>query len=274
MASTDVITPFDTSMLKGNRSVLSDDIAGEGQKVLLSDGTVSQYIAPPEKPVIPDYSQIKSLKHLFGVKPYKVFPAWIYHPTDSPVLVLNDEHAARYGLGYRDASDLERGKYRVEKLWDWTDNTQWRPEPWPGTLGFDKKRPGTGKIWQQEEVDPVVAQNALLNAIVPAVTAAVLAGMQNGSAPSAPAKVDPGQWEKFLAFQAFQKSQEAIDDIKATISKPEAKPVDAVDDDAPSNMLSLADERRLWEAEAERKGIKVDGRWSLERLRAEVEKAS
>jgi hypothetical protein len=267
----DYVTPFDISMLKNNKAVLSSEIAGEGTKVLLSDGSFSEYTPPPEKPVIPDLSHIKSIKHLFGVRPYKVYPAWLYHPTDQPVIVRTDEEAAKYGLGYRDATIEERGKYRVEKLWDWTDDTKWRPEPWPGTLGFDKKRPGTGKTFVPEEIDPITARNALLDAVIPAVTAAVLAGMK-GNGPQAPAHVDKSQWEAFLAFQAFQKSAEAIQEIKETIASTPAAV--AEEEEIPDNRIPPADERRLWEAEAERKGIKVDGRWSLERLKSEVEKAA
>lgn len=264
----DVVTPFDISMLRNNKTVLSSDIAGEGQKVLLSDGTVSEYLPPPEKPVIPDLSHIKSIKHLFGVRPYVTFPAWLYHPDESPVIVRSDEEASRYGLGYRSATDLERGKYRVEKLWDWTDDTKWRPEPWPGTMPFDPKRPGTGKTFVKEDIDPIVAQNSLLNAVVPAVTAAVLAGLKGGAAPSAPAHIDQAQWEKFLAFEAFQKSSQAIEEVRATLSEPEET------EEQMGAKISAADERRLWEEEAERKGIKVDGRWSLDRLKSEVEKAA
>jgi len=238
---------------------LDPEIAGEGSKIILSDGEQVNWSPPPPKPVMPDWSGIKSIQKYFNRSGYVVWPAWLYHPTQEPRLVKNAHEAAELGICYREASFDEKGRYGRDHVWDWKDDCEWRPQPF-GKAVFDPKNPGHGKTYVPSAPNPIVAQNQLLEALIPTVTAAVVTALKGGAGPAAPAHIDPAQWEEFLAFQAFKKTTQAVD---------------ALDEKSPAlNFGHGEDDRAMWEEAAKRKGIKVDGRWSLERLRAEVEKAA
>lgn len=264
----DFVTPYDPSMLrsKAEVGVLSADVAGEGERIIHSDGETVAWLPPPAKAVIPDWSGIKSLRRYFGSHVHRTYPAWLYHPTEEPRLVKNAEEASLLGVGYRTATNEERGKYRVENVWDHTADSKWRAEPWPGTMKFDPRKAGHGKTYQPTAPNPVHAQNDLVRALIPEVAAAVAQALKS-SGPSAPANVNPKDWDEFLAFQAWQKTQSAVEAL-ATEDNSEQGSSET------SNALSKDEERKLWEAEAARKNIRVDGRWSLEKLREAVEKAA
>jgi len=169
-----------------------------------------------------------------------------------------------FGVCYREASMDERGRYSRSHVWDWKDDCQWRPQPL-GKPKFDPQKPGQGKTYIATPPNPVVAQNALLEALIPAVAAAVAQSLKSNG-PGAPADVDPKQWDAFLQFQAWQKSTEAVEAL--SVGAPEVETPNAL------GTIFPEEDRTLLEQEAERKGIKVDGRWSLSRLKSEVEKAA
>lgn len=245
---------------------LDPEIAGEGQKVILSDGDQVSWTPPPPRPVMPDWSQIKSIARYFNRTGFQVYPAWLYHPTEEARIVKNADEAAELGVCYREATIDERGRYGLSAVWDWKEGSLWRAQPY-GPPKFDPLRPGVGKTYQHTPPNPVVAQNAMIEALIPAVAAAVAQSLK-ASGPGAPANVDQKEWDEFLQFKAWQKSKDAVaivaDEI-ASAEQPDEAP-------APANALNPVQERAVWEAEAERKGIKVDGRWSLDRLKSEVEK--
>lgn len=258
----------------GALQALDPEIAGEGARVvsadriILSNGDQVSWTPPPEKLMIPDMSVIKSIRHYFGQKGYQPYPAWFYHEDGRKVLVRDHKEAAEYGVVRRQSTQDERNRYGIKELWDWESESKWRPNPWVEAK-FDAKSPGAGKNVVYSAPDPSIAQNALVAQMIPAVAAAVAKSLQ-ANGPSAPPTVDPSQWKEFLAFQAWQKTQEVVAEVASDI-------VDQVDETTaePSvNALLPEQERVLWEAEAARLKIKVDGRWSLERLRSEVEKAS
>jgi hypothetical protein len=251
--------------------VLSPDIAGEGAKVLMSDGDVISFNMPPPKPVMPDWSGIKSIRHYFNRTGYRVYPAWLYHPTEQPRVVKDEHEAAELGVCYRDASIEEKGRYGLEHVWDWKDDSPWRPQPYAGTTKFDPNKAEQGKVYIATPQSQHSSNRELLNTVLPEVTAAVVAALKQGGS-VAPGKVNPEQWDEFLAFQAWKKTQEAIDAIipaTAAVEEIVEKEAEVVDTNLPPEQ-----ERELWLEEANRKGVKVDGRWSLERLRTEVEKAA
>lgn len=254
---------------KSDVGYLDPEIAGEGQRVILSDGDVVSYNPPPPKPVMPDWSQIKSIRHYFGRTGHQVWPAWLYHPTEEPRLVRNSKEADELGVCYREATLDEKGRYGLKTVWDWKGDSQWRPQPYPGSLKFNPFKPGQGKTYIPDAPNARIAHNELLETLIPAVAAAVAKSL-NVNGPKAPASIDPKQWEDFLAFQAWQKSNEVIDDIS------HGESVNALNtpENSVSNKLSSEQEREVWEKEAEDRGIKVDGRWSIDRLKSEVEKAS
>lgn len=207
---------------KSEVGYLDPEIAGEGQKVILSDGDVVSWTPPPPRPVMPDWSQIKSIARYFGRSGHQVYPAWLYHPSDEPRLVKNAEDAGALGVCYREATADERGRYGLKAVWDWQDGCQWRPQPYAGTLKFDPLKPGQGKTFQPAQQNPALAQDRLLEALIPAVAAAVAQSLKGAGGPSAPAHIEPAQWEAFLQFQAFQKAAEAVDIVKSEVALPDS----------------------------------------------------
>ena len=146
---------------------------------------------------------------------------------------------------------------------------------------FDPAKPGHGKTVVRGDVNPAVAQNALVEALIPQAAAAVATALRS-SGPAAPATIDPEQWAAFLAFQAFQKTQDAVEALgsgtRSTRSSTDVMPAEEVKvhhGNALAAALSGSDEddRANLEAEAVSIGVKIDRRWSLDRLRTEVNKA-
>lgn len=238
---------------KSSVGYLDPEIAGEGEKAQLSDGENMSWTPPPEKLVMPDWSQIKSIRQYFGRKGGPVYPAWLFHPTEPDTLVKNAAEAAALGVMYRKATQEERERYGHESVWDWETDSKWRPRPQRAPK-FDPMNMGTGKIYQAAPHNPVGAQERLIESLIPAVAAAVAQSLK-ATGPSAPATIDPKQWEAFLAFQAFQKTTAAVN---------------ALADEADAEEATAADDHSLWVGEAERLGMKIDKRWSTERLKSEV----
>ncbi len=245
--------------------VLDPEIAGEGEKIIMSDGDTVTWTPPPAKPVIPDWSQVKSLRKYFGRVGLQVWPAWLYHPTE-PARLLKDAHeAAELGICFRETTSDERAQFGgTRHRWAWRDDCKWRPDPY-NVVAFDPTKPGHGKYYIATPANPIVAQDALLERLIPLVTASVVAAMKGGGG-SAPAHVSAGDWKEFQEFQAWKKSVETVETLVDEAAKPAWI-------ENTGNALA-GDERSAWEERAHNKGIKVDGRWSLERLKAEVEKAA
>lgn len=244
---------------------LDAEIANEGEKVILSDGDSVNWSPPPVKPVIPDFSQIKSIRHYFGRTGHQTWPAWLYHPSEAPKIVKNAEEAHALGVRYRKATTDELNRYGVKAVWDYAEDSAWRSQPYE--TRFDPKNPGQGKTVIIGVPNPAIAQNELVRALIPEVAAAVAQALRGaGGSPAAPPSFDPKMWEEFQAFLTFKKSAEAV----AALDSTEAPSGSALS----GNALTQDEERKFWEDEAVRKGVKFDGRWSLAKLRAEVEKAA
>jgi hypothetical protein len=260
---------------------LDPEIAGEGQKVILSDGDVVTWTPPPVKPVVPDYSQIKHLQKYFGRVGTQAWPAWVYHPTE-PARLLKDAHeAAELGICFRETTAEEKAQFGGLKYrWAWKDDCLWRPQPYASNVvPFDPRHWAHVKNYVAQPANPAIAQNALLEALIPLVTSAVVTAL-HGARQNAPAHVDPVQWEKFLQFQAWQKSAQTVEALVEEAASPKTDKLPlagntlVTDNGAAIGNALASDERAAWEQRAHHKGIKVDGRWSLERLKAEVEKAA
>jgi hypothetical protein len=268
---------------KREAGYLSPDIAGEGAKVLMSDGEVVSFNLPPPKPVMPDWSEIKSIRHYFNRTGFRVYPAWLYHPTEQPRVVKDEHEAAELGVCYREATVEEKGRYGLDRVWDWKDDSVWRPQPYAGTTKFNPNKAEQGKVYVITPQSQNSSNREMLESALPAVTAAVVAALKQGGSVG-PENVDKAQWDKFLAFQAWEKTQQAIDAIvpaSGALEEVEEKGVELSGEIAPEVEEPLTEtglppeqERKLWEEEAVRKGLKVDKRWSLDRLRNEVEKAA
>ncbi len=283
MSITDVQSDFNIAggLSKGAaRVALDPEIASEGGKVMpagngtvviLSNGDQVPFTPPPEKLVMPDLSNVKSLRHYFGQKAYQPYPAWLYHKSGEQKLVRNHKEAGDLGIVYRETTRDERDRYGIRHMWDWEEGCLWRPSPWVEAK-FDPKSPGSSKnvIWSTP--DPSIAQHDLVAKMIPAVAAAVAQSLQSNG-PAAPASVNPKEWEEFLAFKAWQKTQEVVNVAAATaLSSPPVETDQPIGEFPLDNALTPEQDRKLWEAEAERQGIKIDGRWSTERLKSEVQK--
>lgn len=229
---------------KSEVGTLDPSIANEGMKVVMSDGIAEEWTPPEIKAAFPDWSQVPKLKKYFGRKGGLVYPAWLFHPTEADKLVHNAEEAGKLGVIYRKATDDERFQFGHQSVWDWhrgSEDLKWRPFP-QQRRKFDPQHMETGKIYQKGEG----TSGPSIESLVAAVTASVLAAMKPTS--PAPSHVDSKQWDEFLAFQAFKKTTETVN----ALSEEEG------------------DDHALWVAEAERVGLKVDKRWSSERLKTEV----
>src|ERR1700688_4134504 len=90
---------------------LDQEIAGEGQKVMLSDGEIVGWNPPPENLVIPDYSKIKSLAKYFHRTGGSPYPAWIYHPIEVPRVIKNAAEGEELGIRYRQTTQDERMRF-------------------------------------------------------------------------------------------------------------------------------------------------------------------
>jgi hypothetical protein len=207
----------------------------------------------------------------------------LYHPDEAPRVIKNAQDAAELGVCYRDATADETARSGVTKMWDWKDDCKWRPTPFPKDIKFDPLKAGPGKTFQPTAVNPALAQNAMIEALIPQVAAAVAQALKL-SGPGAPATVEPKQWDEFLAFQAWQKTQEAVKEpgivlnalteaLKMPIEN-SMEPNGLNPDYEPVNGEDEAATIAAWRQEAEDKGIKVDKRWGLARLKEEVERAA
>lgn len=235
---------------KSEVGVFDPNSIGEGQSLraaVLSDGEAEQWTPPDVKTAFPDWSQVPKLKKYFGRKGGPVYPAWLFHPTKADKLVNNAEEAGNLGVVYRKASDEERFQFGHQSVWDWqrgSDDLKWRPFP-QQRRKFDPHHMETGKIYQAS----ATSSQPNIESLVAAVTASVLTAMKTSTS-TAPSHVNSKEWEEFLAFQAFKKTTETVN---ALASEEEGG------------------ERSQLIAEAERLGLKVDKRWSTERLKTEVQ---
>lgn len=241
---------------------LDPEIANEG---IAADAEWQPEMTPPN---IPSYAGIKSIKKYFPQftgRPYqhKPFPAWLYHPTQKPKLVQTAEQANALGVQWRATTNEERAEFGVTHRWSSTG--EWRARPY--NTDFDPKNPGVGKNLVYGTMTPADAQSQMITSVV----AAVMAQMAKVAPTTAPA-ADP----EYVEFQAF-KAWKALQSVDADPVAPELTeaPVEEIADEPEaeaSNALLGSSEKEILIKIANDRGLKVDGRWSAERLRAELEK--
>lgn len=258
---------------------LDPEIAGEGasaEVIIQSDGSRISWAPPPANPVTPDWSGIKSIAAYFRPRPFRPWPAWIYHPTEAARLVKTAQHAAEFGVCNREATYEEKGRYGITRAWDYEDGSLWRAQPYDGTLKFDPHHPGNGKTYVATAPNPTIAQHELVKALIPEVAEAVARALRS-TGPSAPSSIDPKEWDEFLRFKAWQETVVAVSEAVGSGNGEQQSNAAALVAENSKNALADSKEEEaeweLWKAEADVKGVKVDGRWSLKRLQEEVEKA-
>jgi hypothetical protein len=234
----------------------------------MSDGDTIDWTPPPAKPTYPDYSNVKALARYFNRTGYRAWPAWLYAKDGSSVLCKDAEEAQeKYGIRRRESTDRERAQFGAGQwVWEWPDDCKWRPQPW-GKLKFEPENPGTGKNYVPKPRDPQVAQDRLLAELIPTVTAAVVAALNgSGHAPAAPSHVDAAEWEEFKRFQEFRRQQSA----GLHERQHAASGLPSLSELGGQQGGQQDEERAAWEAKAADAGVKIDRRWSLDRLRKEV----
>jgi hypothetical protein len=180
-------------------------IAGEGVKVEYANGEPLAFTPAPTRPNYPDWSEIKSIQKYFNRTGYEPWPAWFYHPTEQPRIVLDQVEGEKIGVWYRKPTADEVARFGVMRgVWDWAPGCEWRPTPYV-TPKFDPKNPGHGK----EFVDPM-RDSATANRFMVQEIAKAIGQTLHANGPAAPATVDPHMWQQFLQFMAWQKTNEAV----------------------------------------------------------------
>lgn len=246
---------------------------------IANEGMPAEWMPAVEKPRIPTYEGIKSIAKYFPQftgRPYqhKTFPCWLYHPKQEPKLVQDiltgddpprlvkraSEIAKEMGCIFRESTMEEKAMGWPHHRWVYSD--EWRATPFH--VGFNPNKPDTGK----HVVDPKKAESPNYETIAAAVAIAMERVKSQGG--PAAAEADPA-WIEFQAFKAWKEAgsgaaTEIMGDI--LLRNPGL-------DIAPNALHVIAEdeEREFLLEQAKEKGIKVDGRWSLHRLKSEVEKA-
>lgn len=243
---------------------ISADLASEGQRVSDIKAAQVAILPAPTKPIIPDISEVKSVAHYFVKRPFQAYPAWLYHENGEQRLVGNEYEAAELGVRWREATIDERGRYGISHAWDYAEGTPWRALPWSGKAVFDPRNPGPGKEIVHAKPDPMATQAKLTEALISAVAA-------NNPKPAA---VDQKTWDEFMEFQAFKRLQDAKRHVDASSVQSETPAPAALEPlGSIASVLSETAEMEACAAEAKRLGLKLDGRWSLERVKQELAKA-
>lgn len=221
---------------------LSSEIANEGFKV--SEGVKEQWTPPQGPPMTPDWSQFKSITKYFNRKGFEPWPSWIYHPTEPARIVKDAEEARHYGVIFREATQREISMGQPLPRYDIIGDTDWRTQPYANTRKFDPRNPGSGKNYETPRPDYQQIQADQLGNLVRALKEG---GVKGGSGLDA---------EAIAAIVAAT--------VKAMSPAPAVQPMAAAEED----------ERAAWLREAEGRGVKVDKRWGVERIKAEIEKQS
>jgi hypothetical protein len=129
---------------------------------------------------LPDWSKIKPIKRYFQRRAHEAYPAWAYHPTESARIVHNAREAAELGLIYREASADERIRTGAKFVWDWRDDSLWRPMPYgpqPRDLAAEAGKNLVKPAIGSPEAN-ATANATLIKEITPAITAAVIAALK------------------------------------------------------------------------------------------------
>lgn len=251
---------------KSQVGYLDPEIAGEGTKIIHSDGEIVNWAPPPVKPIIPDLSQVKSIRHYFGRTGGKTYPAWFYHEKEAPRLLKSADEAAQLGIVRREATVHERGTYGVSAVWDYAPECEWRAAPFERDTKFNPDQVTNAKTVIRQE-NRSQNENAMIERMIPQVAAAVAAALRvaQPTAPTGAPTSDPELWAQFQEFVAFKKAAEVA------AADPQANAFAAPRDGDPvTETLGADDDEEFQRAELQataiRLGIKIDKRWGLARL--------
>lgn len=216
---------------------LDAEIANEGSS---ADDIV--VIAP--RPHINTYEAFKEhpkYGKYFQPHVFRAYPAWIYHATEPAKLVGDAKTAASYGVSYN----------KDDHHWVCTGEWKNRPvvKPKPDVADTGKSLVTASSAQSANSTNEIMAQ--------------ILQKMQSGQVPGAAMQADP-DYAEFLAFKRFKSSQGSTE----TTAAPKA-------DASPASLaLSQDEEKAILVEAADSRGIKIDKRWGIDRIKEELEKAA
>lgn len=248
---------------------LDPEIANEGEVATMPGD--SGFQTPMEKPHIPDYSWLKPtdklakyFPHISGV-PYRhrPWPAWLYHQTE-PARLIQDSYtredpprlvktatdqAKELGVVFRKSTPVEISQGFPHFRWDFTG--EWRSTPYGG--GPDPKAYG-------KTLPPPSQNEVIANAVAAAMGMAGKAN-NNGGVEMIGAVV-----AAVMAAMNVQKASAGVANASSALAVPPTAPA--------QEALKLApeEEKAVLIKAAQEKNVKVDGRWTAERIKEELEK--
>lgn len=236
---------------------LDPEIAGEGVKADLMPGEIDEetgeFQPVFERPHIPTYEGIKSIKHLFpqfSNIPYKhkPFPAWLYHASQKPKLVRTPEAAKVLGVAWN----------KAEHRFDCT--SEWQAKP---MVAAKASHGGPGKHLMEASQTRAAGQSEMIGAVVAAVMAQMGAKPATAGAPTPAANpaLDP-EWVEFQAFKAWKEQQAHITMDAAPAGE------------AGSNKLTEAEEHELLLEAAAERDVEIEPTWNLDRIKEELDKVA
>lgn len=242
---------------------LDPAIAGEGQAVDENGNTIGEWVVPAQA-TIPNYDGLRKSKKFgkyfqpYGTpsRPHQVFPAWLYHPKHEAVIVRNaGEALAKYGCSYRDTTREEQIRGFPPKVWDYSTQTAeqsgWRAVPYADKPHIDDS---CKNVVVEPSKGP--SQGELISSVVAAVVAQMQAKAAAGT--NALAAANPADDPRYAEFLEFQKWKAA----KSAEPSREPQP----------SLLHPDEEKRMLKEAAASRGIELDGRWSVERMKQELDK--
>lgn len=217
---------------------LDPEIANEGERA------DAAFVAPKRVHVW-DYAQLKEHEHYgkyFVQKPFRAFPAWIYnHKTGETKIVGDAKAAAQYGVSYNTTARF----HHYECVGDWMD------EP-PKNAKADVT--STGKSLVSASASQAANTTADTMAQILKKLIADKASPELSEAISA-----DKEYQEYLAFKRAQSKKVAQVEPVTLEAKTWVPPVD---------------EKALLIEAAESRNIKVDKRWSIDRIKSELDKAA
>lgn len=177
----------------------------------------------------------RKMGRYFAPHVFRPFPAWIYHATEPEQIVKTAKEAKEYGVTY----DLEDNRYISTGDWKTRPVVKKKPDPH-----------GSGKSL-------VTSERAQGGASLE-IMAQILQQMKKGSeAPAAlgeAVKADP-DYAAFLEFKKWKASQAPAEVTETSFELPEA------------------DQKEILVSAAKERGVHVDKRWSLDRIKSALDEA-
>lgn len=228
---------------------LDPEIAGEGQSannwqpgamdwMNAPSGAEEEYQPDIEPPHIPDYAALKKHKHYkqyFRPYRYHPFPSWMYHATQEPKIVKSKEEALALGPSWTHTPLKPRIDMTGKSLPVKSD-TQRLTEAL--VAGLVKQGPS--------------------NAADPTAIAAIVSAVMAAMASVQPAKVTPVTLDP-ESLMPIEERTTANEGLRSFLQNPPDENERTVDDDKNERLA-------LFEL-AEKEGVKIDKRWSNQRIK-------